>query len=76
MPTRKIDHGSVFLITSVTGTWLAVEMPRFPVKMFARYVGYAIQIGSSDPRDAFELLQHVRVVPDRVPVAEDQAVER
>ena len=49
MPTRKIDHGSVFRITSVTGTWFAVETPRFPVNVLARYFGYADQIGSSAP---------------------------
>ena len=38
-PTRKIDHGSVFRITSVTGTWFAVETPRFPVNVFHRYCG-------------------------------------
>ncbi len=52
-PTRKIDHGSVFRITSVTGTWFAVETPRFPVNVFHRYCGYADQIGSSDPSDAW-----------------------
>ena len=36
IPTRKIDHGSVFRTTSVTGTWLAVETPRSPVNVFFR----------------------------------------
>ena len=47
----------MFRTTSVTGTWFAVETPRFPVNVLQRYFGYADQIGSSDdPSDAWSCL--------------------
>ncbi len=33
-PTRKIDHGRVWPMMSLTGTPFAVEKPKSPVKMF------------------------------------------
>ena len=56
-PTRKIEYGRVLRMISVTGTCCAVDMPRLPVRMLCRYVGYARQIGSSaEPSDAFSCL--------------------
>ena len=58
MPTRKIDHGSVFRITSVTGTWFDggdAEVPRERVVEVLR-VRRPDRVVRADPSEASSCL--------------------